>query len=350
MKDVRVYIYPYGLNTPEESINPYIQNMMDGIQNHCRVINYGKRNRDGVLDILKNLRQMDAIIFNWIESLPDRRWGRVQTVLLFFIVHWLNWQNRQIIWVLHNKKPHARTNPKFKNLILGFIMKKATKIITHSSEGLDYLEKMGRGYEKKAHFIPHPVKKTNYTNPKQDNIRLNGKPNYDIIIWGTVSPYKGIDQFLENLNDSGVINKYKILIAGKFTSRDYYRKVRNLCGIRTRIKNKYIPDDELRTLIQQSRIILFPYKPETILSSGALADSLTYDSIIIGPNVGAFHDLAKAGVIECFNDHKDLLGLIESHLAKENESIAWDNRIDYIRENSWERFAARLCELVHQEQ
>ena len=344
-----VYIYPYGANAPEESINPYIQDMMEGMQNHCLVLNYGKKNRDGVLDMIKNINRIDAIILNWIESLPDRKWGRAQTLLLFFIICWLKWKNRKIIWVLHNKRPHARTNKKFKTLLFGFIMRHATTIITHSSEGVDYLKRFGKGYEEKAHFIPHPVKRINNPKSKHEPMRLNGQDIYDIIIWGTVNPYKGIDRFLENLNDSGVINKYKILIAGKFTSGDYYRKVRNMCGVRTQIKNKYIPYDELKTLIRQSKIILFPYKPETILSSGALADSITYDSVIIGPNVGAFHDLARAGVIECFNDHKELIGLIDKHMKRDKDSISWDNRLDYIRENTWQQFTARLCELVHQE-
>ena len=76
-----------------------------------------------------------------------------------------------------------------------------------------------------------------------------------------------------------------------------------------------------------------------MLSSGALADSVSYGASVIGPNIGAFADLSKEGVIKTYNDLDDLKSLLENCNNRNNIN----DRVDrFINLHTWEKFSMAL--------
>ncbi len=90
------------------------------------------------------------------------------------------------------------------------------------------------------------------------------------------------------MEERELIRKYRILLAGKITTPElakeleaYKQKYDNL-----EIMGGYVEIERLIELIQASKITLFTYHSESILSSGALMDSLTYGATIVGTQGG----------------------------------------------------------------
>jgi hypothetical protein len=96
--------------------------------------------------------------------------------------------------------------------------------------------------------------------------------------------------------------------------------------------------------ISQSRAVLFTYLENSILSSGALMDTLRYAPLVIGPACGAFNDLKEEGLILTYNDYAHLKVLLAAELRFKPDV----NKIQqFITENSWENFGKSLGEFIY---
>jgi len=334
-----VYLYPNSARTENAVENPYMGNLKAALRNHFEVVNANKPSAIGIFDILKYLRNLDVVYFNWAEELPSLHRGRLQGYFLMILLPILRLSGTKIVWTLHNKESHFDQHRKLKKRLYSLMLKKSDLIITHAKEGLDLIPK-----GKKAAFLHHPV------NSPVAHANPDGDRQFDIIIWGTIAPYKGILSFLEFMEQSGIIENYRILLAGKVTTpslalqlkkySDKYKKIVLMDG--------YVEKDQLIKLIQDSGITLFTYHSDSILSSGALMDSLSYGAYIIGPAVGAFNDLQELGLIDTYTDFSSLTKLLDKkHLSSDVHSSRIDNIGKFIESNSWEAFSNSIKNLIN---
>ena len=91
-------------------------------------------------------------------------------------------------------------------------------IITHSHDGLEFVGKFFPVHQSKIKYIVHPT---------DELLEYNIEPEkeYDILIWGTIHPYKGVVEFLDYLKESDKLNSYKILISGICPHKDLREKL-----------------------------------------------------------------------------------------------------------------------------
>lgn len=335
----KVYLYPNTARTRNVVENPYMANVTAALSNHFEVVNAKKPSGIGIFDILKYLLNLDIVYFNWIEEVPSRHRGKLQAYFVMILIPILKLSGTKIVWTLHNKESHFDQHRKLKKRLHSLMLNRSDLIITHAKEGLDLIPK-----NKKAAFLHHPVSSAVSRVDQEQN------KQFDIIIWGTISPYKGILSFLEYMEQSGIIQNYRILLAGKVNSlslkeqlNEYSNKYNELV-----LMDGYVEKDQLIKLIQDSRTTLFTYHSESILSSGALMDSLSYGAYIIGPDVGAFNDLQELGLIETYQDFQSLTKLIDSRLAS---SAVHSSRLQaiekFIDANSWEAFSDSIMNLIN---
>ena len=109
----------------------------------------------------------------------------------------------------------------------------------------------------------------------------------------------------------------------------------------------FVEKEKLIDLVQDSKIALFTYHSDSILSSGALMDSMTYGATIVGPAVGAFKDLQELGLIETYTDFNSLLSVVDQELEATDEKLARQKKLSgFIAENSWDQFAHALLKLI----
>lgn len=334
----RIYIYPNTARNKTGIRNPYMGHLRAALEKNFVIVNAGRPSDRGITDILRYLKSIDAVFLNWIEDLPGKHRGVAQTLFFLMMLRIFRKRKIRVIWILHNKKSHYRENQYWKNLLFNQMLLRSNLIITHAREGLRLIPDPDRAF-----YIPHPVRSIPFPADVQKELI------YDIIIWGSITEYKGIDRFLGFLNEQGLLQKYRIMIAGKITTEALSRKIRGLTATagNLTLRDEFVPEPELMGLIRQSRLVLITYQSDSVLSSGVLMDSLSQLVPIIGPHTGAFRDLAEMGLIDTFEDYPQLLRKIDAHLGPGIDRLTRKKDMEaFIEENSWDRFSEELRSLI----
>ncbi len=327
-----MYLYPITGRRNETVTNPYMYRLADVLSKDFEILNLEAPSTTGIIDLLKYLRRVKIIYLNWIEDLPEKHMGVIQTIFFIPLAILLKIFGKRLIWTLHNKRSHSKKYPHLKQLLFNFMRRQSDLVVTHASEGLDCIPNNKR----KAYF-PHPV--------YNSTLKTGTEKQYDLIIWGSITRYKGVDSFIQFMEKEDRLNQMDILIAGKISHSDIENYLIKMSKEYTRLTviNRFIENEELDAFIARSKIILFTYHAKSILSSGALMDSLNYKSWIIGPRVGGFLDLQKEGIIQTYNTFEDLPALIDMLLRKELENdSSLEKRISFMEKHSWDAYGAWL--------
>lgn len=332
-----IYVYPNSRNIPVESRNPYITDLIRSLSKHESVVNDDRPTSLGLLDLLMKLPRTRYIIFSWIENVVDKKGGILQFFLFYLICFLCNLTGKKIIFILHNKFSHSKTKMFWKKRLFRSVISFSSQILTHSAEGVRFIQENYPSAEKKVFYLPHPV--------ASDIIKRGPvEKSIDLLLWGTMSRYKGVDRFIKYATETGTDRKNRILIAGKFNPEGFYSEIAPVKG-EIEIRNEYVPDDELEALILNSRFILFTYIADSVLSSGALMKSLEYETVILAPCTGAFRDLAEEKIILCYSSFDQLIELLNSTSGKTIEEMN-RNKMVFLQENSWEKFSDRFMEII----
>lgn len=323
-------VYPRG--NPDLNIgnNPYIDNLINAInQRKKTVVNKSDFTTLGIFTLLKYVFVADAFIFNWLESLQEKRFGKLQSVFLPFFMLLLGLLGKKVIVIFHNKHAH-KGNSFFSKLNIFFSVVLSSKIVTHSKAGKAYLtDKYGRIMNpNKVKFVYHPVYSSQLISFEKKELK------YDYIIWGAISPYKGIYEFLKFVKNNPEYKNKRILICGKVSSNDFYNKLLAFELENVKIIDAFITEEKLRDYIAISRVILFVYSSESVLSSGALTKSLNYNKPIIGPRKGAFQDLEELQLLDCFDTYEGVFDFSSNYEEVEIKK--------FLSRNTWAKLISSM--------
>ena len=330
MQKLNCYFYPYSARLRQKEVNPYTQMLMDVLESDFTILNKTRPSDKGIFDLMAYIKKTHFIFVNWIEELPDKKLGWIQSVVWMILVKLRKALGFKVVWVMHNKQSHDPGNRWLKGILYRFMVRNSDLIFTHSTEGVRHANRICSRSGGPKVFFHHPVLRRH----KETAGRHTA---YDMVIWGKMAPYKGIIEFLEYLNKRPDLQgRYKILIAGKFTSDDYFNEVNQLAYPNLTLINSFIDDNRLSDLILQSKIVLFTYNQESVLSSGALMTSLEFPAMILGPHSAAFADAANEGIIETYQDFDELFSKADQMLSDPMYLESVMHKQDaFARENSW---------------
>lgn len=334
-KRKKAYMYPVTNRNKSGIYNPYIDNFIISTGNFIEYVNAEFPSDSGIFNLFRFIRKIDYLFLNWIEDLPEKKGGIIQSVVFLALLRVMKLFNIKVIWTLHNKTSHSSQKLFFKNLLFSSMLKRSDVIITHSREGINVAESLRPGVGSRIFYFPHPIV------PFDSSINGLPEKKFDILIWGSVAPYKAIDVFLKFLSDNNSINKYKILIAGKAVSAEFLRTLKVYESENLTIRDEFIENEELALLIHQSRAVLFTYAGDSVLSSGALIDSISHRASVIGPDVGAFAELGEAGIIKTYNNLEELQALLDQ-IDKWDNTVSAGKTNDFIKAHTWEEFSKAL--------
>ena len=309
--------------------NPYCKNFKESISKYYKVLDMQKSSKvKRMFTLLINSFYADIIIFNWLESIPFFPYGKIQFYINIIALQIIKIRKCKIVMMFHNLSPHTSNNWQSKYL-MKWLFSNATIIVTHSKEA----EMVAKNKTKKPiYFITHPI-----NNIKVVNYETN--KDIDIFIWGTVSKYKGIYEFisLPFIQNSPL----KIYILGKSQDKILERLIKSACNHHIHYDNRKANFNEIAYYCQNSKYVLFPYIGNCISSSGALIDTLLLKGTPIGPNRGAFKDLSEEGLCFVYNDYTEL-----KNVLNETRKIDESKRMEFLNKHSWENFAYFLSTLL----
>jgi hypothetical protein len=158
-----------------------------------------------------------------------------------------------------------------------------------------------------------------------------------------IARYKGIDQFL-NFVKNEKLDNLNILIAGKISGEKYRDEILSYRSDHIHIIDKFISFEELEKYLPQTKAVLFTYMEYSILSSGALMDTLRYAPLIIGPDYGAFKDLKDEQLIITYKNFDHLKTILGTRLDAKPDI----ERIqEFIQDNSWENFGKEAINFIN---
>lgn len=328
MKKPILFYYPSaGKNNKYD--NPYSENLKKSMSEYFRVIESNNPYVKNYRSVRLFLRafQADVFILSWIEQIWKFKWGTFFTKAAVKLMHL---RHKKVIWIYHNLQPHAGENTKSLNL-KQFFLANSDFIITHSKEALAKIQPETTVPVK---YLPHPIK-TIVTQ------KWSGTPfPCDILIWGSILPYKGILEFISL--DAIQNSDFKIRIIGKCKDKHLLNQIQVKCNKNIVLENRYADFDELATYIQKAKWTLFPYIGDSISSSGALIDTIAMGGRPIGPDRGAFHDLAEEGVCAVYQSHAELMTLLNS-----TYTITTSHRNHFIKQYSWKNFAHEIWNIIN---
>ena len=308
-------------------LNPYSIYYRDALSKYFKVIDTGTA-RNFLVPILliwSALFRANIFLFNWIENLSFKRVRFVQFLLIMLCFKIIKWKRKKLVWMFHNMHPHAGEST-YSERIMNYLFRHADLIIAHSNEAKRYAQnKTNHKVIYRCHPVP-PICKKDVT---ADHV------TYDILIWGTILPYKGVVEFLSFLKKNH--SKLKVHVVGKCYEDSIVKSIEKLVSNNISYSNKHAEMSELQELIQQSRYVVFPYIGTSISSSGALIDTIARGGNCVGPNKGAFKDLAEVGCCLVYDNYEHLLNIIDNH-----RHVAAKNVNDFLEKNTWENYVLSI--------
>lgn len=325
---MKAYFYP---SCPREGyVNPYCINFKKAIDANFELLDAdNKVTKMKTLTLLWYSFAADVVFFNWIETVAKLRLGFIQYIFAYISFFLLKVRKCKIVWIYHNIQPHCGRDW-CSDRITNYLFRNADLIITHSKEAKRYVI---QHTERPVEFICHPINELRYNPLTKDNI------NYDVVIWGTILPYKGVAEFLENCTNN--LSTIRILIIGKCKDIELVNRIQQKTNNNVKFRNCHANFDELAAVIKKSKFVLFPYIGNSISSSGVLMDTLLMGGIPVGPQKGAFIDLQEEGVCLCYKDYDDLTRILQSNITLDKQKIGI-----FIKRNTWHAFGKKIKELL----
>lgn len=309
--------------------SPYMFNLTESLKNHHTIVNYGIDTKYGILDCFKFFFKSDILYFNWIEDISV---FQIPFFILMLIL--TKFFKKKIVWTHHNVHPHRGRN--FVSMIVMNLLQRCSDIIViHTETSKEILGQNSR--PSKVFYYFHPFFQQYYDN------REIISPKYDLLIWGNVRKSKGVDVFLEYLDKNGLLDAFRIRIIGRFSDTEFFHDLKKKLSMygNIEIDNEFVDDVKLKSLHMDSRYVLFIYTGTSVLNSGALIKSLPWGTSVIGPNAGAFKELAKDNAIFSYNDFGDIIELLQNKTQfVPNVSFLADK----IENSSWNEFVIKLSQ------
>lgn len=322
-------IYYYPSCPPGGYPNPYSNNVKNALTKYGNVLDNNNISvQPAVKGLLKNCCKADVYLLNWIEGIANHRGGYLQFFLARLCLLLIRIRGKKIVWTLHNIHPHGGANG-YSEKMSSYLYSHADVIIAHSIDAQEYAEKKANC---PVYYVCHPFNTF-------ERVAVKKEKSQDVLIWGTIYPYKGIPQFLAEVKSRNVV--LTIRIVGTCSDTSILEEIGECIKDNHNIlfENRRPDFDELAQLIATSKYILFPYIGSSVSSSGALMDTIAMGGVAMGPNVGAFKDLCKEGICVTYNDYDDMFRKLESAPRISKQYVD-----RFVKQNSWDNFAKFVTE------
>ena len=317
-----LFLFPNFNPKKDRSGNPYLFLLSEALLKRCTLKNR-MTSRFGFLSVFCNF-DVDYVVLNWTESIPYKPFGYLQVIAFVVGILLLKFTGKRIIWIAHNKKSHLRESV-LSDFCMWMSARCASKVICHASEGISFFyEKYP--FIKNLVFVQHPA----YSMEMIPTTAIE----YDFIIWGGLDRRKRIAEFVKFARSREYYKEKKILICGRAQDPEYEKELRLVCDDFCVLKPGFVSEVQLREFIQKSRCILFTYKEENTLGSGALIYSLNFGKKIIGPKSGAFLDLPEC--VLCFDSFDDI-----EDLASQSRNLK-SSAQEYVNLHTWDKLTSEI--------
>jgi len=259
----------------------------------------------GKTQFLKNYNSPDSIrcidsmnLFSWqktvqiinkekYDKIIFRFWHPFLSPIYSYIISKLKKKDPsiKIFCICDNIYPHEKTF--FDKYLLKFFLKRVDKFLTMSSITSGQINEICPNSNISEIFLPI---KDNYGKKilKNDACqKLNIHNTFNILFFGLIRSYKGLDIALEAMNGLLKENKkFHFIIAGEcYENENKYLDIINNYNLEGYVTwhNKYIDEDKIHLYFSASDLVLLPYKKTT--QSGVISIAYNFDKPVVTSNL-----------------------------------------------------------------
>lgn len=200
-----------------------------------------------------------------------------------------------IVLTVHDSMPF-NNNPRARLQLLDAvaIMKQFDQLIVHTAAAHARLENYGIASEK-INIIPHGL----LLEPKKSAPYVGGDRFVDLLLFGHIKPYKGVDILLRAvaLLPQVVRQACRVRVIGKpYIPMEPLFELANSLGIAPQVEFdlRFVPDSEISTLMESADIQVFPYRE--IDASGVLMLAIGVGRTIVASKLGLFDEWLRDGM------------------------------------------------------
>jgi glycosyltransferase involved in cell wall biosynthesis len=250
----------------------------------------------------ENQKRVHILHFHWLSGLYMNRFLTPISLTTFLLrINQAQQMGYKIIWTAHNILPHELPFPPMHRFVREFVMRKANAVITHCEYGKSQLlYRFPR--TKRVFVIPHgnydgihPITKSQAQ--ARSALEIMSR-NFVYLLIGNISPYKGVDTFIDAFQDSADPEDV-VIIAGRNRAPKLVAHLEELAATdqRIRIFPGFIPEDKMQLYLQAADVAFFAF--DEILTSGTVILALTHGLPVVAPAMGCLPELinSNAGLL-----------------------------------------------------
>ncbi len=295
--------------------------------------------------LLSELRAGDTLHFHWPSFQYFDPASVVRTYLrlarFLLLVSILRLRGVRIMWTAHNLYPHdGGKTLRSHRIARWFIVHVAERIFVHGPTAAAIVKEEFALPSSRLCPIPHGHWIGAYPDTvDQAQARQHlGVPieGYLFLFVGLCKPYKGLEALIEAVG--AMESPATLLIAGKFPSPDYHRKIMELVGKvgqgRVLVRPGFIDSQDLQYFLRAADTVVLPYRE--ILTSGGAMLALSFGRPVVAPRLGALKDLisSRCGVLFERDDPEGLASALvdarsrrfdEAEILREASAFRWED-------------------------
>jgi glycosyltransferase involved in cell wall biosynthesis len=246
---------------------------------------------------------------------------------------------KPFVFTVHDYQPHSgEVHSSYTQNFNNWITRNKHQVIIHNRHD----------YQLILDSLPEKAHKLNYVPFGKLDIyksyyrgRLTKTGN--ILFFGRISPYKGVEYLLEAAKFvHRQLPWLKITIAGKSN----YQLSVNGAADEVELIDRYIPNDELASLVTHSDVVVCPYTDAT--QSAVIMTAFAFGKPVIGTRVGGIPEMIRHQETGILIEPKNAEELAQAILSLYND----ETRLPAMRRNiatdqtySWDRIAGETLEV-----
>lgn len=199
----------------------------------------------------------------------------------------------RVIWTAHNVLPHSRIfndDARARRTLV----RAAAGVVIHSDATLEGLRAIG-AEPRRVVVIPHgPLAARDIATDRRP---CDGPDLRHLLYFGTILPYKGVEDLLAAVGSLGTDPGFRLTVAGECPDDGLARRLRQTSQLATTtLTLTRLSEGQLSALLLAADAVVLPFREVT--TSGTAVLAMSYGRPVVVPSLPAFADVPKAAAIK----------------------------------------------------
>lgn len=256
----------------------------------------------------------------------------------------------QIVWTIHNKRPHKEKYAALEAVLNVFVANISDDITVKCHSAKRTIIKSHKIFSPpKVSVIPDGNYIDYYANnidkdEARESLQINDEFVY--LFFGSIRPYKGVLDLIDEFQSLSDDTNHELWIVGNPATDQIEHEVRNKSeeDNQVRLQLDFIPDNKVQYYLNAADTLVFPYK--YILNSGSVHLGMSFAKPIITPRMGCIPETVPPEN-KLLYDSTDESGLREALIQAKSCDLTSIGQANYqqARNFDWDSVGDKYCEI-----